>query len=236
MRFFNLAGLAIFAGTLLSTSAFGTTVGAGSFNLSGTAVGATDGINFYLIAPGDQKASANLPVSGVFSDLLPTSVQTIQNLTSANGVTPGTSFNFANWIQLSDGINLDATSIPIPSFPVCSATASEAVGYECLVNAASPVVLTQTVTGVAARLNVLGEAHYVGDPTLTPFTALFTSPTTNFATIAAFETYFNTNHMIPAVSYSASFNTVVTPEPAAIFMASAGLIALGLLRRRKVSR
>lgn len=235
-RSFKLASMAIFAGTLLSTTAFCTTVGAGTFNISGTAVGATTGIDFYLMAPGDQEASINLPTSGVFSDLAPTTIETIQNLTTGNGVTPGTPFNFTNWIQLTDGINLDATNIPLPSFPVCSSSGSEPVGYQCVVNAASPVILTQTATGVAARVNVLGEAHYAGDPALTPFTGLFTSPTTNFATIADFESYFDAHHAIPAISYSASFTTTATPEPAAIWLASAGLLGVGLLKRRKTSR
>lgn len=237
----NFAGLVLLAGTVASSSAFATTVGAGSFSLSGTAVGSATGINFYLMTPGDQKASVNLPTTGVFAlpaptGLAPTTVETIRNLDG--GVTPGTPFNFTNWIQLTDGINLDATSIPIPTFGVCG-SGPVAVGFQCRPDAASPVVLTQSATGVQARLGVMGNAHFVSDPTLTPFTALFTAPSTPYATIADFEAAFNANGgSIPAVSYSASFDTTPTagvPEPAAIFLASAGLVALGLVRRRKSS-
>ena len=241
-KYINLAGLVLLAGTVAASSAFATTVGAGSFSLSGTAVGSATGINFYLITPGDQKASVNLPTTGIFAPpsptaLLPTTVETIRNLDG--GVTPGTPFNFTNWIQLTDGINLDATSIPIPSFPVCPATGAQANGFQCRPDAASPVVLTQTVTGVQARLGVMGNAHFVSDPTLTPYTALFTAPSTPYATIADFETAFNANGgSIPAVSYSASFDTMPSagvPEPAALWLASAGLVGFGLIRRRKSS-
>jgi hypothetical protein len=231
---FKLLSLSILAGSLLSSVAYGTTVGAGTFNLSGTAIGTTTGIDFYLHSPGDQQGSINLPTSGVFMDLMPTTVETIHNLTSANGVTPGTPFNFVNWIQLTDGIDLDATSIPIPSFPVCTTASPETTGYQCLVNGLSPVVLTKTNDGVAARINIYGNAHYDGQSTETPFIALFTSPTTDFATIADFETYFDANHAIPALSYSASFTTPsAVPEPAALSMTCVGLIGFGLMRRRK---
>jgi hypothetical protein len=231
----SLKFLPALVGFLMAIPAFGTVVGAGTFNLSGTAVGSTTGIDFYLTTPGDQTGSINLPTSGVFASLAPTTQETIQDLTVANGVTPGTPFDFKNWIQLTDNINLDATSIPIPVFPTCSASGSESVGYECLVNAASPVVLTQGITGVGARIDVFGDAHYAGDPNLTPFTGLFTSPTTSFSTIAAFETYFDTNHEIPAISYSASFTTTASPEPAALILTSVGLLGFGLMRKRRKS-
>lgn len=233
---FNLRslGLAVLASTLISTSAFGAAVGAGTFGLSGTAIGTSTGIDFFLSAQGDQLGSINLPTTGVFASLAPTTQQTIQDLTATNGVIPGTSFNFQNWVQLTDGIDLNATSIPIPVFPVCSASGTEAVGYECLVNAHSPVVLTQTITGVSARINVMGEAHYGSDPaTLTPFVAEFNAPTTPFATIASFQTYFDTNGTIPEVNYAASFTTTPTPEPTVLLLTSAGFLGFGLLARKK---
>lgn len=232
---FNLKsmGLAVLASTLISTSAFGATVGAGTFGLSGTAVGSTDGIDFFLVNTGDQHGSINLPTSGVFMDLGATSVQTIQNLTATNGVVPGTTFDFQNWIQLSDGIDLNATSVPIPVFPVCPSSGSEAVGYECLLNATSPVVLTQTLTGVSARLNVFGEAHYSGDTTLTAFTGLFNAPTTPYTTVAEFETAFLTLGTVPEINYAASFVTTPTPEPTVLLLTSAGFLGFGLLARKK---
>jgi hypothetical protein len=237
----KLLSLSLFAGTFMSMTGFGATVGAGTFSLSGSATGAIGGIDFYLIVSGDQLGSINLPTTGVFSDLAPTTKETIQNLTSANGVTPGTPFDFHNWVQLTDGINLDATSIPIPLFPVCPASGSVAIGYECLVNAHSPVVLTQTASGVTTALSIFGEAHYAGQTTYTPFNATFNSPTSDMAydaTIAAFTTYFDTHGEIPGVNYSASFTTVpvATPEPAAFWMASVGLLCFGLFRGKRATR
>jgi len=233
---FKLLSLSVLAACSISSSAFGATVGAGTFNLSGTAIGTTTGIDFYLHTSGDQEGSINLPTSGAFAGLAPTTVEIIQNLSAAPGpnqVIPGQPIDFVNWVQLTDGINLDLTSIPIPSFPVCTTASPETTGYQCLVNGQSPVVLTKTDTGVAARINVTGDAHFAGQTTETAFNGLFTSPTTDFATIAAFETYFNANKAIPALSYSASFTTVsAVPEPETFGLAGLCLLAFGLLRRR----
>ena len=205
-------------------------VGPGTFDLSGTAVGTITGISFYYSAPGDQTAAVILPTSGAFSSLTAGNQVVIQNL-SAPAVIPGTSFDFMNWIQLTDGINLDLTSIPIPSFPVCMASSPETTGYECIVNANSPVVLTKTATGVAAAVSLSGYAHFAGNGTdLTPFIGLLTAPSTAFPTIAAFENYYTTNGAIPAVSYSASFTTV--PEPGALAVVGLGLVGISLRRRR----
>ncbi len=226
--------MSLLAGTAISVSANAAAVGGGTFNLSGTTIGTTGGVSFYLSAPGDNKASVNLPTLGAFSDLMPTTVETINALTTANGVTPGTPFDFVNWIVLSDGINLDATNIPIPSFPVCPASGPEAVGFQCLVNALSPVVLTQTATGVSARLGVFGNAHFAASATETAFTGLLNAPSTNFASIADFETYFNAHGMLPAVSYSASFTTV--PEPAALWLMGLAVSGFGIWRVKRQPR
>ena len=224
--------LSLFAGAMLSASAFGAAVGAGTFNLTGTTVGTTGGVSFFYTSQGDNMGAVVQPTLGVFSDLATGSMQTIMPLTTANGVTPGTPFNFQNWIQLTDGINLDATSIPIPNFGVCPTTGTVAVGFQCLVNAQSPVVLTQGGAGVGARLSVYGNAHYAGSTTYTAFTGLLTAPSTNFNTIADFETYFNAHGALPAVSYAASFTTV--PEPAAIWLMGLAVAGFGLWRVKRV--
>src|ERR1700733_7166831 len=234
---FKLLSLSLIAAFSISSCAFGATVGAGTFNLSGTAVGTTTGIDFYLHSPGDQEGSINLPTSGAFAALAPTTVEIIQNLSAAPGpnqVIPGQPIDFVNWIQLTDGIILDLTSIPIPSFPVCTTSSPETTGYQCLVNANSPVVLTKTASGVSARIDVFGSAHFAGQTTHTAFTGLFNSPTTDFSTIADFETFFDANGAIPALSYSASFTTVsAVPEPATLGMAGLCLLAFWLRRRMR---
>lgn len=241
LRWTNVC-VCLLAGTAISVSANAAAVGGGSFNLAGSAVGMMGGVNFYFNAPGDQKSTAIGPFLGVFDPMTSAfgltagTMESIQDLTTANGVTPGTTpFNFQNWIQLSDGINLDATSIPIPNFGVCPATGAEAVGFQCLANAQSPVVLTQTTTGVSARLNVFGNAHFAGSSTYTPFTALFNAATTPYATIAEFETYFDThNGDIPAVGYQASFTTV--PEPAALWLMGLAVSGFGIWRVKRQPR
>jgi hypothetical protein len=232
MKQFRVLGMAVLAGTLACATASAAFVGSGTFNLTGTAVGAIDGVNFYYVTPGDQESASVNPSLGVFSTLAPGTLETIRDLTAGNGVIPGTSFDFQNWIQLTDGINLDVTSIPLTSYGVCPGSGSVAVGFSCVANAASPIVLTQGTTGVSAVLALSGWAHFVGSTDYTAFTGQLTAPSTNFATIADFEQYFDTYHTIPAVSYSASFTTV-TPEPAAFWLACAGLLGFGVLGRKK---
>jgi hypothetical protein len=228
----RLLSIPFLAGTLLCATASASYVGAGTFNLTGTAVGATGGVNFYYATPGDQQAASVQPSLGVFSTLAPGTIETIQNLTAANGVIPGTSFDFQNWIQLTDGIDLDVTSIPLSSYGVCPSSGVVANGYSCVANPASPIILTQGASGVSALLSLYGWAHYAGSTDYTSFYGLLQAPSTNFATIASFETYFDTYGTIPAVSYSASFTTV-SPEPAAFWLACAGLLGFGVLGKRK---
>lgn len=234
---FKFFSLALLAGSLTSTSAFAVTVGSGMFNLGGTVQGAANGLNFFLSvpSPADQKALVLLPTQGAFSDLASTTVESVKNLTTANGVVPGTSFNFVNWITLTDGINLDATAIPIPVLPACS---GDLITTGCLVAPTSPVVLKVTNNVVTAGLLVDGVAHFAGQTDLTPFVGTFTSTNTGYSSITAFETAFFGAGVTP-IAYQANFITtapITTPEPAAILLASCGLVGLGLLRRRKASR
>jgi hypothetical protein len=236
MTSFLSATTLVFAGFGICASLSAATVGAGTFNLGGTAVGTTLGINFYFSSPGDQTASILLPTTGAFASLTPGTQVVIQNL-AAPTVIPGGSFDFMNWIQLSNNINLDLDSLPIPVFPICSSNSPETVGYQCLVNASSPVVLTKTVNGVAARVNLSGEAHFAGNTTdFTPYQGLLTAPSTSFTTIADFESYYSTFGAIPAISYSASFTTTAVPEPTALALAGIGFLGVGVLIRRRSAK
>jgi hypothetical protein len=206
----------------------------GSFYIEGTAVGTTNGVDFFYNFPGDQRGAIALPTTGSFSDLTAGNIQTIQNATSTNGVIPGTSFDFMNWIQLTDGINLDLTSIPIPSFSVCPTSGTVANGTSCLVNAQSPIVLTQRSDGVAAALSVYGLAHTAGQSDDVSYVGLFSAPSVNFSTIADFEAFYNANGGIPAVGYSANFTAV--PEPRWLTLVFGGLLAAVGFRKKTAGR
>jgi len=236
----------LFGALIICGSAAATPVGAGSFNLSGTVMGTTTGLNFYLATLGDQKGVVVNPAVGAFSGLVAASQQTVQNLTVGNGVIPGTAFNFQNWVQLSDGINLNATQIAInTSIPVCSGTAFDnpANALGCRPNATSPVVLLQkgdqagNPNGVSASLIINGFAHFAGDPDLTPFIGTLNAADSDFSTVSSLVAYYNANGGVPAVGYQASFTTVTAvPEPITMAFLGLGLLGVGVCRKTRSDR
>ena len=162
---FVLAAVFVFSGLASADPV----VGYGVFSLSGTVVGIPTGLDFYFATLGDQAAISSLAMpTGAFSGLTVGTMETIQDLTASNHVAPGASFDFKNWIQLTNGIDLDATGIPIETtISPCVANTAYAVGGECRPNVGSPVILTQNGNGVSATLEVNGVAHY-GSGTPTP--------------------------------------------------------------------
>jgi PEP-CTERM motif len=236
-----LVGALLFCG-----SAFATPVGAGSFNLSGTAMGSSTGLNFYLSVPNDQLGVTVNPATGAFSGLSAGTQETVRNLTAGNGVIPGTNFNFQNWVQLSNGINLDATQIAInTSIPVCAGSAFDnpLAPQACRPNATSPVVLLQkgdqvgNPNGVTASLIINGFAHFAGDTDLTPFIGTLNAADSDFTTVSSLVTAYNANGGVPAVGYQASFTTsAVVPEPMTMAFLGLGLLAIGAFRKTRSDR
>lgn len=235
-----LAGLTLAGGMLHADPV----VGSGTFNLAGAVYVSTTAIEFGFDSvppPGDQSAHVVLPTTGQFSDLTAGETAGVKNLylptnVPAGVVTPGTPFLLPDWITLGDGINLDLTNIPINTdVPVCDGSSAENTpGFECRAYASSPIVLSQTVTGVDAKLNLTGMAHYAGSSVDTPFTALLSA---NFtfspdSTISGLLADFNTHGFI-TTGYSANFTTNPVPEPAALAPLGLGLLGMGIFRRKK---
>jgi hypothetical protein len=236
-----LMGALLFCG-----SAFATPVGAGSFNLTGTVTGTNTGLNFYYNSPNDQLGATVDPSTGAFSGLTAGTQQTVRNLTVGNGVIPGTNFNFQNWVQLSNGINLNATQIAINmSIPVCAGTAFDnpLAPMACRPNTTSPVVLLQkgdqsgNPNGVSASLIINGFAHFVGDSDLTPFIGTLNAADSDFTTVSSLVSAYNANGGVPAVGYQASFTTTaVVPEPMTMAFLGLGLLAIGAFRKTRSDR
>jgi hypothetical protein len=234
-----LAGLTLMGGFASGASI----VGAGTFNTSGGTYITTSVLDFSYLAnlpPGDQNTAIVKPETGQFTDIGPPQIAGMSNLSLATA-TPGTPFDFVNWLTLPDGINLDLQNIPINmSVPVCTgSSADNTPGVTCRPYATSPVVLTQNVTGVTATLNLSGLAHFAAQTNYTNFSGLLSanfSSNTPDGTITGLLSDFAT-HGFVTTGFSANFSTTtpapVIPEPGTLATLGLGLLAAGILKKRK---
>ncbi len=246
--------LAAFVGFSGAASA-ASVVGPGQFNLSGTVYVAQTAFLFgYFTAPtatsADQSAAVLLPTSGPFSDLAAGDIAGMKNLlTPGNGgtfgpgpVVPGSSFVLPAFLTLPDGIDVDLTGLPINTgVPVCSGSSSDNTpGFTCRVQATSPVVLQQGVTGVTAIMNLMGRAYYAGSTTYSPLTGKFSASFAQGAdaTISGLLADFYSNGHVET-GFQANFATTSTspvPEPASMALLGAGLLGLGVLGKKKLAK
>jgi hypothetical protein len=230
----------LLSAVILSAPLGATSIGAGQFNLAGNLYINQNSVLFGLNTvppPGDQLASIQLPETGPFSGLLPTGPPAqIKNI-PMNPTPPNGALSIPQWIVLPDGIDVDLQFIPLnTSVAVCTGTSADnGLGNSCRPNAGSPIVLTQTSTGVTAKVDVQGIA-YTGTST-TGSSSLTGLLSANFTvggenTISSLLATFASQGFINT-SYSGNFNTVAgVPEPSMLAGFGLGMLALGFYRRR----
>jgi hypothetical protein len=151
---------------------------------------------------------------------------------------PSGALSVPQWITLPNGIDADLQNVPInTTIAVCTGTSADnTVGNSCRVSALSPIVVTQTATGVTAKIDVIGIAYSgsssTGSSTLDGLiSADFTVGPE--ATISGLLGTFSSQGFINT-SYSGNFSvTPGVPEPGMLAGLGLGMLALGFYRRRK---
>src|SRR5581483_6676874 len=212
-----------------------TSIGAGQFNLAGNLYVNSTQVLFGLNTvppPGDQLAAIQLPETGPFAGLTPSGPPAIIHNIPMNPSFPSGALSLPQWIVLPDGIDVDLQNVPFnQSVPLCTGT--ETTCRPNLGPQQSPIVLTQTSSGVTATLDVNGIA-YSGGTSATGSSTLTGLLSAQFAgaTINSLLGTFQSQGFINS-SYSGTFNvTSAVPEPGMLAGLGLGMLALGFYRRK----
>jgi hypothetical protein len=210
-----------------------TSIGTGQFNLAGNLYVNSTQVLFGLNTvppPGDQLAAIQLPETGAFSTLTVGETAGIKNI-PMNPAFPSGALSIPQWITLPDGIDVDLQNVPFnTSIPLCTGT--ETTCRPNLGPQQSPIVLTQTSSGVTATLDVTGIAYSgtsaTGSSSLTGLlSAQFAGATIN-GLLGTFQSQGFINS-----SYSGTFTvTSAVPEPGMLAGLGLGMLALGFYRRK----
>jgi hypothetical protein len=231
-------GRAVFGavlGAFIATAPLGaTSIGSGQFNLSGNLYINSTSIDFGYTTvppPGDQTAGIQLPDTGPFTGLTPGMTAGIKNLTSTPAY-PSGAISVTSWITLPDGISLDLTSAPFNmSVGTCNGTSDSNECRPVVGGTQSPIILSQSATGVTAILGVAGNA-YLGTSAsgTTPFNGTLSANFTGY-TIDSLLAVFQSQGFINT-SYSGNFSTTAVPEPGMLAGLGLCMLLAGSVRRK----
>jgi hypothetical protein len=228
VRKFSLLGL-IAIGSVFFTSLASATPVTGEANIAGTVNVNTSGVFF-------TNTSVQSPNTGSFAG---TTSVTLKDLVGAPTSGAVSIPAFATFTTASGPVTFDLTNI-MPGVGSAGACTSNTVGNVCtpvFPSGPSPFTLIQTAPGqVTISLALTGDAYAgtaaTGTSPNTPFS--FSTQNTLPGTITGILAAVNTNGGFTN-SYSATLSaTSAIPEPASCLLMGAGLLAAGLISRRKI--
>lgn len=229
--FSGLAGMLLLASTASAAIT-------GTMNISGSVRVGTTTIDWVPLGGPTGTVQTIFPGTGFFSgifnpaappgDYLAT-VQDLSNPPTGVGVAtsvPNFLFNFT--APGYAALTYELTYIFPAGGPVC--TGGEGLNSPCAAVAGSPFTLTNTSTGVAIRFGIDGIFRFPGEAD-TPGTGSYTTQLDG-ETIASVLTTLGRVGFIDS-SYSANFTVVPEPSTTAMMIAGFGLLAAGIVRRKK---